>query len=97
MAKISSVSGRSTGFPAPSVRYTDEMNGNSDGNPHPNAGGPPSESVGKSDGREYMERPTTGIDMYGVGNLGCNDAACEKLVKHPTAADLSQAGSIRGR
>lgn len=94
---ISSVRGKSTGFSEPSVRYTDEMNGNSDANPHPNAGGPPSESVGKDCGCEYMEKPTTGIDMMGVGNQRCNDAACEQITKHPTAEDLAQAGSMRGR
>ena len=94
-----SVSTRSTGFSTPSVSYKDEQMDHADpSNPHPNASTMPKECYGSmGSGSEYHETPTAGIDKTGVGNLGCNDAACEKIVKHPTAADLSQAGSMRSR
>ena len=98
MSKISSVSGKSTGFPQRGVSYSDESPDNTDpGNPHPmNAAKQNPVTMGKDCGCEYKERPTTGIDMMGVGNFQGNDAARERLVRHPTAEDKAQAGSLGG-
>lgn len=87
----------STGMRASSTASTRETMITSDpSNPHPMALQPPVE-MGKDCGCEYRERPSAGIDMTGVGNLACNDAACEQVNKHPSSMDLQQAGSIRGR
>lgn len=89
-----SVHTKSTGFKAPAVKYSNTENNNSDSNPHPNAASQNPKTMGKDDGREYMERPTSGIEKMGVGSMGCNDAACEKITKHPTSEDLRDAGSM---
>lgn len=93
----SSVTTKSTGFKEPTVSYHDEDNNNTDAaSPHPmNAQKQNPATMGKDCGCEYMERPTTGIEKFGVGSMSCNDAACEKVdTKHPTAKDLADAGSL---
>lgn len=96
MKNISSVRGKSTGFPDRGVSYSDQENNNTDAaSPHPmNADKQNPATMGKDDHKEYMERATTGIDKFGVGSMSCNDAACEKIVKHPTTEDLAQGGSM---
>lgn len=93
---LGSVSTRSTGFSSPKISYTNLQNNNDDANPHPmapanNPGMGPTVTKG-----EYQERQSPGIQMMGVGNMSCNDAACEKMATHPSAEDLSQAGSMGG-
>ena len=95
---ISSVRTKSTGFAdMQKPKYSNTENNNNDSNSHPNAATQNPATMGKDDGREYMERPTTGIEKMGVGNQPCNDAACERTdTKHPSAADLADAGSMGG-
>lgn len=96
---ISSVHGKSTGFPDRSgAKYSNQVNNNSDAIPHPmNAASQNPATMGKDDGREYHETPMPGIDKMGVGNQPCNDAACERVdTKHPSAQDLADAGSMGG-
>lgn len=94
---ISSTSIKSTGMSDSSPKSTMMDNRNSDGNPHPSGS---SKIVGEYPGdrsKEYREVKMPGITEFGVGSMSCNDAACEKIVKHPTAEDLADAGSMRGR
>jgi hypothetical protein len=92
-----SVKTKSTGFKEPTVKYSNTENNNDDGNPHPSTDGVPSESEGKDDGKEYHEVASAGIESHGVGNLSCNDAACERVSKHPSADDLKDGGSMGTR
>ena len=93
---ISSTRTKSTGFSdAQAPKYTNTQNNNTDeGNPHPNAATQNPATMGKSNGIEYHETPTAGIEKFGIGSKRCNDAACEVITKHPTPEDLSQAGSM---
>jgi hypothetical protein len=94
MAKISSVMTKSSGFKEPAVKYSNTQNNNSDANPHPNAATQNPATMCKDCHCEYMERPTTGIEKMGVGNMPANDAAREQMNCHPDAADLKDAGTM---
>ena len=54
-------------------------------NPKPHAAGQYAGSVGTARGPvpEYIETPHPGITGHGVGSMSPNDAAHEKIVKHP--------------
>lgn len=79
-----SVSIKSTGFRAVSTKSTDMTSKIADpANPHPTA---PSDNPGMGPTitkGEYKEIPSPGITMTGVGNFVGNDAAHERIVKHP--------------
>lgn len=92
----SSVTTKSTGFSDRGVSYKNVQNNNTDSaTPHPmGAQMQNPATMGKDCGCEYMERPTSGIEKMGVGNMSCNDAACQTEVTHPTAQDLSDAGTM---
>ena len=93
---ISSVRTKSTGFADRAVSYKDVENNNTDASsPHPmNEQMQNPATMGKDCGCEYHERPTSGIEKMGVGSMKCNDAACEEMTTHPTAADLADAGTM---
>jgi hypothetical protein len=80
-----SVSIKSTGQKAASSASTDMRMDHADpSSPHPTAPkGNPGMGPTVTKG-EYREVPSPGITQTGVGNLACNDAACEQVNKHPS-------------
>lgn len=78
---------KSTGQMNRSSTGTDEENGNRDANPHVSPMSNPNahlKGAAKIEYREHVVGDGMPEGVPGPGNMMCgNDAACEKIVKHP--------------